>query len=146
MKSIRTAAAGMVLLLFATGCGILDGVGQTVNFAAETTSYMQSLQQFGQEMSAMAEQAAADAEAKADLQRRLQEMKETIANYEGVAVPEYAKELHQSIVQYNEKLQEGLDQALANIEQGKAALESTGIPETVGKLNELLNQLNQLAP
>ncbi|WP_425331870.1 DUF6376 family protein [Paenibacillus sonchi] len=54
--------------------------------------------------------------------------------------------MHQSIVGYNETLQQGLDQAITNLEQGKAAFESTGIPETINKVSELLNQITQLTP
>ncbi|MFF2887291.1 DUF6376 family protein [Paenibacillus sp. NPDC057967] len=50
------------------------------------------------------------------------------------------------MVGYNDKLQQGLDQALTNIEQGRAAFESTGIPDTMNKINELLGQLNALNP
>jgi cation diffusion facilitator CzcD-associated flavoprotein CzcO len=134
------------IMLLTAGCGIIENVGQTVNFATETTNYLQSLTDFGQDMNALAEQAMTDLDARTDLKERLLALKEQVQQYGALQVPDYAKELHQSISNYNETLQQGLDQALTNIEQGRAAFESTGIPETINKINELLNQINQLAP
>ncbi|MDQ6421741.1 DUF6376 family protein [Paenibacillus sp. LHD-117] len=146
MKSKGLAVILAVTLFVAQGCGILDGIGQTVNFATETTTYMDSLKTFGTEMNTLAEQAVADLDARTDLKERILALKEQIVQYEGLTVPDYAKDLHASIVQYNENLQTGLDQALTNIEQGRAAFDATGIPDTLNKLNELLGQINQLAP
>ncbi|WP_156889597.1 DUF6376 family protein [Paenibacillus harenae] len=124
----------------------MDQVGQTVNFATETTNYLQSLTDFGQDMNALAEQAMNDLDARTDLKERLLALKEQVTQYEALQVPDYAKELHESVTAYNETLQQGLDQALTNIEQGRAVFESTGIPDTINKINELLSQINQLAP
>lgn len=135
-----------ITLLIAPGCGILEQVNQGVSFATETTEYMNNLTEFGQDMNGMAQKALTDIEARTNLKERLQEMKEQIVNYDALQVPDYAKDLHTSIVEYNDKLQVGIDQALANIEAGKAAFESTGIPTTINQINELLDQLNSLAP
>ncbi|MGM0883018.1 MAG: DUF6376 family protein [Bacillota bacterium] len=134
------------IMLLTAGCGIIEDVGQTVNFATETTEYLQSLTDFGQDMNALAEQAMTDLDARTDLKERLLALKEQVQQYGALQVPDYAKELHQSISEYNATLQQGLDQALTNIEQGRAVFESTGIPDTINKINELLNQINQLAP
>ncbi|MDF2837120.1 MAG: hypothetical protein K0Q63_2760 [Paenibacillus sp.] len=146
MKTKGLAVILAVTLLLAQGCGILDGIGQTVNFATETTTYMDELKTFGQDMNGLAEQAVADIDARTDLKERIVALKEQIVQYEGLTVPDYAKDLHASIVQYNETLQNGLDKALTNIEQGRAAFDATGIPDTIGKINELLTQIGSLAP
>ncbi|WP_419873221.1 DUF6376 family protein [Candidatus Pristimantibacillus sp. PTI5] len=134
------------IMLLTAGCGMIEEVGQTVNFATETTDYLQSLTDFGQNMNTLAEQAVNDLDARTDLKDQLVALKEQVIHYEGLQVPDYAKELHQSIAEYNETLQKGIDQALTNIEQGRAVFESTGIPDTINKINELLNQINQLTP
>jgi hypothetical protein len=134
------------LMLLTAGCGIINEVGQTVNFAAETTDYLQSLKDFGQDMNTLAEQAVTDLDARTSLIEQLQALKQQITRYEGLQVPDYAIKLHESITEYNATLQQGLDQALTNIEQGRAAFESTGIPDTMDKINELLEQVNQLTP
>ncbi|WP_169082939.1 DUF6376 family protein [Paenibacillus sp. PL91] len=136
----------LTIMLLTAGCGIMEEVGQTVNFATETTDYLQSLTDFGQDMNTLAEQAVTDLDARTDLKERLLALKEQVISYGELQVPDYAKDLHQSIADYNMTLQQGLDQALTNIEQGRAVFESTGIPDTINKINELLNQINQLAP
>ncbi|WP_424765504.1 DUF6376 family protein [Paenibacillus sp. sgz302251] len=134
------------IMLMTAGCGIMDEVDQTVNFATETTEYLQSLTDFGQDMNALAEQAMTDLDARTVLKERLLALKEQVLQYEGLQVPDYAKKLHQSIAEYNATLQQGIDQALTNIEQGRAVFESTGIPDTMNRIHELLNQVNQLTP
>lgn len=146
MKAKGLAVILAVTLWIGQGCGMLDSIGQTVNFATETTTYMDELKTFGQDMNGLAEQAVADIDARTNLKERIIALKDQIMQYEGLTVPDHAKELHGSIVQYNETLQNGLDQALTNIEQGRAAFDATGIPDTIGKINELLNQIGSLAP
>ncbi|QSF45408.1 DUF6376 family protein [Paenibacillus tianjinensis] len=136
----------LFILLIVPGCGFAEKVGNSVSFTADTASYMQTLTEFGQEMDSLAADAAADPQAKEALIERLAALKEQISGYANLQVPEYAADLHQSIVSYNEKLQQGLDQAATNLEEGKAAFESTGIPATISQINELLNQLGQLTP
>lgn len=136
----------LFVLLLVPGCGVAEQIGSSVNFAADTTAYMQTLTEFGQDMDTLAADAAADLQAREALTDRLLALKEEIVQYADLQVPEYAAKLHESIVGYNETLQQGLDQAITNLEEGKAAFDSTGIPDTLNKINELLNQLTQLSP
>lgn len=135
-----------IIITAISGCGLLDNINQSIDFATETTDYMNSLNGFRQEMDGLAEQALTDLNARVDLKNRLLALKEQILNYKNLEVPGYAKDIHSTIIGYNDKLQQGLDQALTNIEQGRAAFASTGIPETMNKINELLDQLNALNP
>ncbi|KWX77121.1 DUF6376 family protein [Paenibacillus jilunlii] len=136
----------LFILLVVPGCGFAEKVENSVNFATDTATYMQTLTEFGQEMDTLAADAATDTQAREALTDRLVALKEQIIQYADLQVPEYAADLHQSIVGYNDTLQQGLDQAITNLEQGKAAFESTGIPETINKVSELLNQITQLTP
>ncbi|MGO4544024.1 DUF6376 family protein [Paenibacillus sp. 2TAB23] len=136
----------IAVMLMTAGCGIINEVSQTVNFATETTDYLQSLTDFGQNMNTLAEQAMTDLDARTNLKEQLVALKDQVIQYGSLQVPDYAKDIHQSIADYNATLQNGIDQALTNIEQGRAVFDSTGIPDTINKINELLNQINQLAP
>lgn len=136
----------LFLLLIMPGCGLAEKVGNGVSFATDTASYMQNLREFGQDMDTWATNAVTDPEARQELKDRLTALKEESAQYANLQVPEYAADLHQTLKGYNDTLQQGLDQAITNVEEGKAAFESTGIPDTINKVNELMNQLNQLIP
>ncbi|MEK3884517.1 DUF6376 family protein [Paenibacillus sp. PL2-23] len=146
MKRKWTLWVLAISLFMLPGCGILETVDNSLTFATETSTYMNEVSEFGQEVNTMAQQALTDVEARTELKERMLALKEQIVQYANLQVPDYAKELHGQIVSYNETLQQSLDKALANIEQGKAALEATGIPETLNKINELLGQLNDLNP
>ncbi|WP_150271381.1 DUF6376 family protein [Paenibacillus tepidiphilus] len=136
----------LLILLIMPGCAFAEQVGDSVNFATDTASYMQKLNEFGQEAQTWVTDAATDPEAREALKDKLVALKEESAQYASLQVPEYAADLHQKIAGYNDTLQQGLDQAIANVEEGKAAFESTGIPDTINQVNELMNQLNQLIP
>ncbi|MBY0013858.1 DUF6376 family protein [Paenibacillus typhae] len=136
----------LLILLIVPGCGFAEKVENSVTFASDTASYMQALTEFGQEMETLATDAATDPQAKEALMERLNALKEQISDYANLQVPDYAADLHQSITGYNDKLQQGLDQAATNLEEGKAAFESTGIPETISQINGLLNEISQLIP
>lgn len=146
MKKRSAAMVLLVLMLLTAGCGIMNDVSQTVNFATETTDYLQSLTDFGQNINTLAEQAVTDPDALADLKQQLLALKEQVVQYGELQVPDYAQELYKSITEYNTLLGQGLDKALTNIEQGRAVFDATGIPDNINKINELLNQINQLTP
>ncbi|MFC4775239.1 DUF6376 family protein [Paenibacillus sp. GCM10023252] len=136
----------IVMMLVAAGCGVVDQARQTLDYATASTDYLQSLDQFGQDVNALAEKAVNDVDARTDLKQKLLDMKEDVVQFGELQAPEYAKDIHNSVVSYNAQLEQGIDKALASIEQGKVAIEETGIPATLNKLNELLNQINQLSP
>ncbi|WP_039837684.1 hypothetical protein, partial [Paenibacillus sonchi] len=50
----------LFILLVVPGCGFAEKVGNSVNFATDTASYMQTLTEFGQEMDTLAADAATD--------------------------------------------------------------------------------------
>lgn len=140
------AVAILAVMLIVSGCGILDQATQTVNFTTETSNYIATLTDFGANAQTLAEQAINDLDARTELKEQMLALKDTIQQYGSLTVPDYAKDLHQSITEYNEQLNLALDKALTNIEQGRAAFDATGIPDTINKINELLNQINQLTP
>lgn len=134
----------LILLIILPGCAIAEKVGDTVNFASDTTALMGTLAEFGQDIDTLANDTITDAQSREQLTSRLTALKEQVASYSQLEVPEYATQLHQSIVGYTGSLQQDIDVAIANIEQGKAAFTSTGIPDTINKINDLLNQISNL--
>lgn len=134
----------LFLLVILPGCGIADKVGESVDFASDTAALMGTLTEFGQDLDTFSTDTLTDAQSKEQLTSRLTAIKEQVNNYAQLEVPDYAAGLHQSIVEYTGSLQEDIDVAIGNIEQGKAAFTSTGIPETINKINDLLNQISNL--
>ncbi|MFF2887292.1 DUF6376 family protein [Paenibacillus sp. NPDC057967] len=79
----------MALTMFiASGCGILESVNQGVNFATETTEYMNKLDSFRQDMNGLAEQALTDLDARTDLKNQLLTLKDQIMSYKNLEVPD----------------------------------------------------------
>ncbi|MNJ57538.1 hypothetical protein D3C77_531300 [compost metagenome] len=134
----------LLLLIILPGCGIAEKVGDTVNFASDTTALMGTLTEFGQDIDTFATDTITDIQSREQLTSRLTALKEQVTSYAQLEVPEYASGLHQSIVQYTGSLQQDIDVAIANIDQGKVAFASTGIPDTINKINDLLNQISNL--
>ncbi|WP_046233151.1 DUF6376 family protein [Paenibacillus algorifonticola] len=139
---------GMLLL---GGCSLFEDAKQTVNsvsssadYVTGAATYMQTLTSFSEQATQLAEQAVNDASARADYKEQLVAVQESIKQFGELQAPDFAKDVHQTVVDYNLKLQESIDAVLKQIEDGKALVDATEIPNTINKINELLNQVNQL--
>ncbi len=62
-------------------------------------------------------------EARKELEAKLSEIKQDIPAFNELTPPDVAKDLHQQIVGYNEKLNTLIDTAMTKIEEGKVNVE-----------------------
>ena len=140
--------AASAILLFSGGCGLVEGVNDTLNYVNEATEYANDAQDFANEVPALAEQAITDQQAAADLEARLQEMKQNIEEFNALEEPAVGGELHQQVVDLNNQALESIDLYLTNIENGTlnpAVIEDTEIFRTISEVTELVNQIEQLS-
>ncbi|WP_088007144.1 DUF6376 family protein [Indiicoccus explosivorum] len=139
-----TAAAALLL----SGCGLLEGVNDTLNYVNEATAYANDAQDFANEVPDLARQAITDPEAAADLETRLEEMKQQIEAFNALEEPAVGGELHRQVVGLNNRALEGIDLYLTNIENGTldpAVIEDTEIFQTIGEVSDIINQIEQLS-
>lgn len=130
-----------------SGCSFLEEVNGTLNYVNQATEYVNEASDFANEVPAMAEQAISDTQALAELETRLLEMKQEIEAFSKIEAPSIAEELHQQVIEQNDKALEEINVFLSNIENGEldpTFLENTELIKTIQELTELSNQIQQL--
>ncbi|SHS12353.1 Uncharacterised protein [Mycobacteroides abscessus subsp. abscessus] len=130
-----------------SGCSFLEEVNGTLDYVNEATEYVNEATEFANEVPAMAEQAITDTQALEDLETRLLEMKQEIEAFSKLEAPSIAEDIHQQVIEQNDKALEGINVFLSNIENGEldpALLENTELFTTIQELTELSNQIQQL--
>lgn len=138
-----TLAAVIVL----SGCSFLEEVNGTLNYVNEATEYVNEATEFANEVPAMVEEAISDPQALAELETRLLEMEQEIEAFNNIEAPSIAENLHQQVIEQNDKALEEINVFLTNIENGEldpALVENTKLVTTVQELTELSNQIQQL--
>ncbi|WP_066051421.1 DUF6376 family protein [Robertmurraya korlensis] len=141
MTIVLTAVIGL------SGCSFLEEVNGTIDYVNQATDYVNEATEFANEVPAMAEQAITDTQALADLETRLLEMKQEIEAFNELEAPNLAEDLHQQVMEQNNRALEGINVFLSNIENGEldsALLENTELFTTLQELTELSNQIQQL--
>lgn len=141
---------GMVFvttILFLGGCSFLEDANSTLNYGDEAREYASEASDFANEAPTLAKQAINDKQALNEFESRLEEMKKDIQEFNELEAPKVGAELHQNIVDRNEKALNEIDQLLKNIEDGNldpSMVENTEAFQTLSEMNDIIDQINQL--
>ena len=133
--------------LFLGGCSLVEEASDTVNYVSEATNYMNEVNDFVNEVPPLANEAVTDPQVLTELETRLHDLKEEIQTFNEVHSPEFAADLHQQILDYNEKAEQGIDVYLTNIEAGNldpALLENTEIFQSLEEISTIVDDIKQL--
>ncbi|GEN53770.1 DUF6376 family protein [Halobacillus faecis] len=142
----QTALMVLVSVSLLGGCGLIDGVNDTLSYVNEATEYATEATTFAEEAPALAEHAITDPQAAQELETKLEGIKADIEKFNDLDPPEVASDLHQQVVEQNNRALEGMDMYLANMENGKldpSVLENTEVFQTFHELTSLLEQIQQ---
>ncbi|MYL64271.1 hypothetical protein GLW07_13010 [Bacillus hwajinpoensis] len=145
MKKI--AIVFVTTILFLGGCSFLEDVNSTLNYVDEAREYASEASDFANEAPTLAKQAINDEQALNEFESRLEEMKKDIQEFNELEAPKVGAELHQNIVDRNEKAMNTIDQFLKNIEDGNldpSMVENTDAFQTLTEINDVIDQINQL--
>lgn len=138
---------GLIGMILLSGCSLLGEVNNTLEYANTTTEYMDSAQNFANQVTVLANDAVTDEGARQQLEAELTDMKATIKEFNQTEAPVIAEEVHNQIVNTNAKLEEGIDLYLSNIENGEldpAVLKDSEIITTINEISSLMNQIENL--
>ena len=102
LKKIMTTIGltGMVLL---SGCSLLGEVNNTLEYATTTTEYIDTANNFANEVTELANDAVANEEARQQLEEELTAMKAKIQEFNETEAPAIAEDIHNQIVSYKYK-------------------------------------------
>ncbi|WP_257348864.1 DUF6376 family protein [Pseudalkalibacillus decolorationis] len=140
-------AVALVSIAVLSGCSLLQGVNDSLEYVNDATDYVNEATTFAEEIPSLAEQAVSDKDARVQLEERLKEMKTSIQDFNELEPPGVAEDVHQTIVDNNAKLEQGIDTYLQNIENGEVnpqLLEEYGILQTANELSKTIDLLNQI--
>jgi Family of unknown function (DUF6376) len=129
------------------GCSLVEEASDTVNYVSEATNYMNEVNDFVNEAPTIASEAVTDEQSLIEFDTRLNDMKEAIQSFNDVQPPEIAADLHQQILDYNQRAEEGIDLYLENIKDGKLdpeLLENTEVFQTFEDISNIVEDIKQL--
>lgn len=134
-------------MLFLSGCSLLGEVNNSLNYVNTVTDYLNTAQNFSNEVPQLAQEAVTNTDARVNLEKELIAMKDEIEDFNNIQPPSIAKDIHDKIVSSNEKLQDGIDLYITNVNNGKwdpAVLENSEIMKTINEITNLKNQIENL--
>ncbi|AKE16342.1 DUF6376 family protein [Bacillus cereus] len=129
------------------GCSIVEEGKNSIDYAQKATDYVNEISTFANDAPALAEKAVNDSEARKELETKLSEIKQDIPAFNELTPPDVAKDLHQQIVGYNEKLNTLIDTAMTKIEEGKVDVEqfkNSELMQTVDQVRDLKDKVQNL--
>ncbi|KIZ28471.1 DUF6376 family protein [Bacillus cereus] len=129
------------------GCSIVEEGKNSIDHAQKATDYVNEISAFANDAPALAEKAINDSEARKELETKLSEIKQDIPAFNELTPPDVAKDLHQQIVGYNEKLNTLIDTAMTKIEEGKVDVEqfkNSELMQTVDQVRDLKDKVQNL--
>ncbi|MGH1284923.1 DUF6376 family protein [Bacillus toyonensis] len=129
------------------GCSIVEEGKNSLDYAQKATDYVNEISAFANEAPALAEKAVNDKEARKELEAKLNEIKQDIPAFNELTPPDVAKDLHQQIVAYNEKLNTLIDTSMKKVEEGKIDVEqfkNSELMQTIDQVRDLKDKIQNV--
>ncbi|MRD35209.1 hypothetical protein GH882_04380 [Bacillus thuringiensis] len=144
---IKSIVLVFIVSIGLMGCSIVEEGKNSIDYAQKATDYVNEISAFANDAPALAEKAVNDSEARKELETKLSEIKQDIPAFNELTPPDVAKDLHQQIVGYNEKLNALIDTAMTKIEEGKVDVEqfkNSELMQTVDQVRDLKDKVQNL--
>ncbi|MGP7819801.1 DUF6376 family protein [Niallia sp. 01092] len=139
-------AIPMIMLLLAA-CSPLEDTKNTLTYIDEATKYVNEANQFANDLPALTEKAVTDEQAAQELEAKLKDFQENIQNFNKLEPPSMMQDLHEQIVEQNNKLEKGITVYLDNIENGKLkkeVLENNELVQSIQEIQSIYKQIKEL--
>lgn len=127
-----------------SGCNIVETVNNSLDYTNEAGSYIKEASQFAESLPELAQKAATDPQAKETLTQELEQMKDRINEFNGLEVPALAQNVHDQLVALNNTLLTDINGYMEQIQNGITDFQNSGIMQTIDKINETMDLLQNL--
>ncbi|MFJ8453407.1 DUF6376 family protein [Bacillus paramycoides] len=147
MKFTKAILLSIVVSIGLMGCSLVEEGKNSIDYAQKATDYVNKISAFANEAPALAEKAINDGEARKELETKLSEIKQDIPAFNELIPPDVAKDLHQQIVGYNEKLNTLIDASMKKVEEGKIDVEqfkNSELMQTIEQVRDLKDKIQNL--
>ncbi|AFU12575.1 MULTISPECIES: DUF6376 family protein [Bacillus] len=144
---IKSILLVLIVSIGLIGCSIVEEGKNSLDYAQKATDYVNEISAFANEAPALAEKAVNDKEARKELEAKLNEIKQDIPAFNELTPPDVAKDLHQQIVGYNEKLNTLIDTSMKKVEEGKIDVEqfkNSELMQTMDQVRDLKDKIQNL--
>ncbi|EJQ39533.1 MULTISPECIES: DUF6376 family protein [Bacillus] len=144
---IKSTLLVLIVSIGLIGCSIVEEGKNSLDYAQKATDYVNEISAFANEAPALAEKAVNDKEARKELEAKLNEIKQDIPAFNELTPPDVAKDLHQQIVGYNEKLNTLIDTSMKKVEEGKIDVEqfkNSELMQTMDQVRDLKDKIQNL--
>ncbi|MCU5395552.1 DUF6376 family protein [Bacillus toyonensis] len=144
---IKSILLVLIVSIGLIGCSIVEEGKNSLDYAQKATDYVNEISAFANEAPALAEKAVNDKEARKELEAKLNEIKQDIPAFNELTPPDVAKDLHQQIVGYNEKLNTLIDMSMKKVEEGKIDVEqfkNSELMQTMDQVRDLKDKIQNL--
>ncbi|MBO1626688.1 DUF6376 family protein [Bacillus arachidis] len=147
MKLKKTILLVFLITIGLMGCSVIEEGKNSIDYAQKATDYVNEVSTFANEAPGLVEKAINDSTARKELETKLREIQKDIPAFNELTPPDVAKDIHQQIVGYNEKLNELIDTTMKKIEEGKLDVEqfkNSELMQTVQQLKDLKDKIQNL--
>ncbi|MBO1579512.1 DUF6376 family protein [Bacillus sp. XF8] len=147
MKLKKTMLLVFLITIGLMGCSVVEEGKNSIDYAQKATDYVNEVSAFANEAPGLAEKAINDSAARKELETKLKEIQKDIPAFNELTPPDVAKDIHQQIVEYNEKLNVLIDTTMKKIEEGKMDVEqfkNSELMQTVQQFQDLKDKVQNL--
>lgn len=138
----------MVFVILATGlvsgCSLLDGVNETINYVDKATKQIETLRNFSEEAPQMIKVAATNADLKKKFEVELAVLRGEIAAFNQIEAPALAKDIHQKIIEKNNEIETAINKATVNGELVIEKIENSPLFQLINDVTRLMDQIKKL--
>lgn len=124
-----------------SGCGLLEETQNTINYATEATEYIDELNNFAEEAQNIISEGNVNMD---QLGIILNDIEESISQFNGVNVPSIAVGIHESIISKNEQLLSAIHKVEENGEIAIEEIQNSEIFQTIESITNLMDKIEQL--
>lgn len=136
-----------LIVISVTGCSIVEEGKNSIDYAQQAIDYVNEVSAFANDAPALVEKAINDSSARKELEDRMQEIQKESLAFNELTPPDVAKDLHEQMVGYNEKLNSLIDTTTKKIEEGKMTVEqfeNSELMQTIQDLRDLKDKVQNL--
>ncbi|WP_010093925.1 DUF6376 family protein [Ornithinibacillus scapharcae] len=139
MKKLALSIFSVVLFL--SGCGLLEETQNTLDYATEATDYLNELNTFAEEVQNLSEGENINIE---QLESKLATLEQSIESFNTLEVPVIAEGIHEDILAKNEQLLNIIHNAQENGELVLDEIQNGELYQTIESFTNFMNQIEQL--
>ncbi|PEA84347.1 hypothetical protein COL60_18960 [Bacillus pseudomycoides] len=147
MKLKKTILLVFLITIGLMGCSMIEEGKNSIDYAQKATDYVNKVSAFANEALGLVEKAINDSAARKELETKLGDIQKDIPVFNELTPPDVAKDIHQQIVGYNEKLNALIDTTMKKIEEGKMDVEqfkNSELLKTVQQFQDLKDKVQNL--